>query len=79
MWINRLFLSVVNKRQSKPDLKEIRDRKITQQIYTTSLLTKSNIQFPETSEQSTKQSKPWLQTHTNEVILNPSRTHTSFG
>jgi len=43
MRINQLFLSAVNKKQAKIDLKEIRDRKITQQIYIGSLLTKSYI------------------------------------
>jgi len=64
MRINQLFLSSVNNKQVKADLKEIRDRKITQQIYTGSLLTKSYIQFPETSEQSTKQSKTLITNHT---------------
>jgi len=55
MRFNRLFLLAVNKKQAKTDLNEIRDRKITHQIYTGPLLTKRYIHFPETSEQSTKQ------------------------
>jgi len=54
----------VTKKQAKTNLKEIRDRNITQQIYIGSLLTKSYIQFPKTSKQSIKQSKTLITNHT---------------
>ena len=57
----------------------LRIERITQKIYTSSLLSKSYIQSLETIGYSTEQSNNLdFKSHTKEVILNPSRTHTSF-
>ena len=57
----------------------LRIERITQQIYIGSLLFKSYIQSPETTRYFTKQSNNLdYKPHTKEVILNPSKRHTSF-
>jgi len=69
----------VLKIKAKENLKSVRIEKLTQNVYTGSLFTKSYIQSLATTENSLSNQNLDYTQHTKVVILNPSRTHTTFG
>jgi len=76
---NRLFISSVLKNKAKTVLKRVRIERLTQSVYTGSLFTKSYIQSSEPTENSLSNQNFNYTQYTKVVILNPSRTHTTFG
>jgi len=76
-----LFLSTEYKKQLKTNIKELRERKNhTNSFILVHFYIKSYIQQPETfGYPLSNQKLNYKHTTTKEVILLPSRTHTSFG
>jgi len=69
----------VLKIKAKENLKRVRIERLTHNVYTGSLFIKSYIQSSTTTENSLSNQNLYYTQHTKVVILNPSRTHTTFG
>jgi len=69
----------VLKIKAKANLKSVRIERLTQNVYTGSLFTKSYVQSSAITENSLSNQNLDYTQHTKVVILNPSRTHTFFG